>query len=258
MTTVLNTRNCSFHKLGFVNTHRTVYKTRLSHGLRTDASGKFPEYKKVSGSNTACSNSFLGSPNKIGIIGGASVVSTVNFLRKLAHWSKDGESCPPFVVCSDPVLSKELLLIERSSFPSPNPTKSSRTELDPTSVVENLRSKRIYLENSGARCIVMPCHISHSWHDEISEGCSVPFLHMGECVSKELKKAKLKPLEAGSRLRIGVLSTHATLTAGFYQEKLQSEVILFLQLLFQICSLVIVNMLNHPDAEENLNIMNKF
>ncbi|XP_007215724.2 uncharacterized protein LOC18781830 isoform X1 [Prunus persica] len=209
-----------FCKLGFVNTHRTLYRTRLNVGLalspspvllHTDGSGKFQEYKKGSGSNT------------VGIIGGLSVNSTLNFLRNLVNWSsRDGESCPPFVLCSDPALNKELLLIERPSFPYVS-RKNEGTELDPTLIVENLRSKRIYLENSGSRCIVMPCHISHSWHDQISEGCSVPFLHMGECVAKELKEAKLKPLEAGSPLQIGVLATYATLKAGFYQEKLRNE-----------------------------------
>ncbi|XP_021805992.1 uncharacterized protein LOC110750044 isoform X5 [Prunus avium] len=209
-----------FCKLGFVNTRRTLYRTRLNVGLalspspvllHTDGSGKFQEYKKGSGSNT------------VGIIGGLSVNSTLNFLRNLINWSsRDGESCPPFVLCSDPALNKELLSIERPSFPSVI-SKNEGTELDPTLIVENLRSKRIYLENSGSRCIVMPCHISHSWHDQISEGCSVPFLHMGECVAKELKEAKLKPLEAGSPLQIGVIATYATLKAGFYQEKLRNE-----------------------------------
>ncbi|KAK8296577.1 hypothetical protein V6Z11_D05G131600 [Gossypium hirsutum] len=69
----------------------------------------------------------------------------------------------------------------------------------------------------------MPCHISHSWHDEVFKGCSVHSLHMAECVARELKEAGLKPLEAGSPLRIGVLATDATLKAGFYQEKLQIE-----------------------------------
>ncbi|PKI48511.1 hypothetical protein CRG98_031133 [Punica granatum] len=69
----------------------------------------------------------------------------------------------------------------------------------------------------------MPCHISHSWHNEVSEGSSVPFLHMADCVAKELKDTKMKPLEAGSPLRIGLLATDAILSAGFYQEKLQNE-----------------------------------
>lgn len=82
----------------------------------------------------------------------------------------------------------------------------------------------MFLEKSGACCILMPCHISHCWHDEIREGCSVPFLHVGECVANELKEAKLRPLEAGSPLRIGVLATDESLVARIYQEKLENEV----------------------------------
>ncbi|GKE27301.1 probable amino-acid racemase, partial [Tanacetum coccineum] len=36
-------------------------------------------------------------------------------------------------------------------------------------------------------------------------------------------EAKLKPIKAGSPVRIGVLATNAILNAGFYQDKLQKE-----------------------------------
>ncbi|KAJ1431064.1 Asp/Glu/hydantoin racemase [Sesbania bispinosa] len=71
----------------------------------------------------------------------------------------------------------------------------------------------------------MPCNVSHTWYKQVSKGRSVPFLHMVECVAEEIKETKLKPLEAGSPLRIGVLATNATLAAGFYKAKLQNEVI---------------------------------
>lgn len=230
--------NYTPHKLGSIDRHRTLYKTRLNPVLaipsspillQTDESGNYPESNKGSTSSLASTgnesgNSLLGLANTVGIIGGMSVDSTLKFLRKLVQRSSKEESSVPFVLCSDPVLNKELLLHERNFLPSLS-SKSGTTQLDPTPIVENLRSKRAYLENSGARCIVMPCHISHSWHEEISKGCSVPFFHMGECVAKQLKEAKLRPLEAGSPLRIGILATNATLTAGFYQEKLQNEVI---------------------------------
>ncbi|XP_021903547.1 uncharacterized protein LOC110818839 isoform X3 [Carica papaya] len=45
----------------------------------------------------------------------------------------------------------------------------------------------------------------------------------GECIARELKEANLKPLEAGSNVRIGLLASHTTLAAGFYQEKLQNQ-----------------------------------
>ncbi|KAJ6715140.1 ASPARTATE-GLUTAMATE RACEMASE FAMILY [Salix viminalis] len=198
-----------FHILGHVN---------------TDESGKFPNSKKGSGlTGRDSSDSLLSQANAVGIIGGISVISASNFLKKLVQGSsQEGNDCIPFVLCSNPILNKELLSHERNSFPSLSRQNES-FPLDHSAVVENLRSKRLFLEKSGARCIVMPCHISHSWHDEVSKGCSVPFLHMGKCVAMELKEAKLKPLEAGSPLRIGLLATNATLTAGFYQEKLQSE-----------------------------------
>ncbi|KAL2243445.1 uncharacterized protein LOC105157533 [Sesamum indicum] len=161
--------------------------------------------------------------NSIGIIGGVSATSSLNFAKKLVKLNlKDEDSGPPFVLCSDPSLSKEFLSLEKSS----SAFLSGKTEglyTDHSLLVENLRSKRVFLENSGVCCTVMPCHILHSWHDEIKEGCSVPFLNVGECVAKELKEAKLRPLEAGSPPRIGVLATNGTLVGRFYQEKLENE-----------------------------------
>lgn len=168
----------------------------------------------------------LALPNTVGVIGGVSAVTTIRFLEKLVAWSSrdgGGAAALPFIVCSDPVLNRELSSHKRTSFLLPTSRKTDPVRIDHASVVENLRCKRMFLETSGARCMVMPCHISHSWHDEISEGCSVPFLHVGECVAKELKAANLKPVEAGSNLRIGVLATDAILTARFYSEKLQDQ-----------------------------------
>ncbi|KAJ6711711.1 ASPARTATE-GLUTAMATE RACEMASE FAMILY [Salix purpurea] len=222
-----------FHILGHVNTGRTLHKSRLqpvlaitpsSILLHTDESGKFPNSKKGSGlTGSDSSDSLLSQANAVGIIGGISVISASNFLKKLVQGSsQEGNDCIPFVLCSNPILNKELLSHERNSFPS----LSRQNESFHWIILRLWRIcvvKRLFVEKSGVRCIVMPCHISHSWHDEVSKGCSVPFLHMGECVAMELKEAKLKPLEAGSPLRIGLLATNATLTAGFYQEKLQSE-----------------------------------
>lgn len=197
--------------------------------LYTDESEHFPESKKSSGFSSVLKTSkdssgiLLSQSNTVGILGGSSVNSTLNFLGKLVKWStKDGQSGLPFVLCSDPTLSKELQVFDRSSHPVLN-GKSEELGLDCGLVVECLKSKRAFLENSGARCIVMPCHISHLWYEDVSKGCPVTFLHMADCVARELKEAKLKPLEAGSPLRIGVLATNAILSAGYYQEKLQNE-----------------------------------
>jgi len=193
--------------------------------LNADESGKFSE--KIHATNLASGKGvpFATQGSTVGIIGGVSVDATLKFLRKLVELSsEDGGNSIPFVLCSDPLFSKELLSFERSYFVS-STSRAENLKLDSSPIVESLRNKRVFLENSGASCIVIPCNVSHSWYEQVCEGCSVPVLHMAECVAKELKEAKLKPLEAGSPLRIGVLATNATLAAGFYKEKLQNEVI---------------------------------
>ncbi|XP_010497123.1 PREDICTED: uncharacterized protein LOC104774154 [Camelina sativa] len=178
--------------------------------------------------NSLSADSLFRQANTLGIIGGVSTDSTLKFVKKLVDWSsKGGISSLPFVLCSDPALNKELLLYEENSYPSLY-HRAESTPVDPKLIVENLRNKRRYLESCGAKLIVMPCHIAHIWYEEVCEGSSVPLLHMGECIAKELQEAKMKPLEAGNPLRVGVMATSATLSAGFYQDKLQSNVSILL------------------------------
>ncbi|XP_010250025.1 PREDICTED: uncharacterized protein LOC104592379 [Nelumbo nucifera] len=267
-----HTLNCPSHLVGNINKHRSLYRTWLNPVLaaqpsstlpQTDDSSNLLESKRSSVSVSAPTSSQTSGPllnqaNTVGIIGGASTVSTLTFLEKLIFWSaKNGEENLPFVVCSDPALNKELSSCERSAVPYRH-TKTALSQLDYTTVVENLRHKRAFLEHSGARCIVLPCHISHTWHEEISEGCSVPFLHVGECVASELKEANLKPIEAGGNLRIGVLATYATLKAGFYQEKLQSqgfEVVLPDKATMEHIVIPAVEALNRKDIEGARNLL---
>ncbi|KAJ9140952.1 hypothetical protein P3X46_031541 [Hevea brasiliensis] len=228
----------TFHKLNYssvlagnLQKNRTHYRARsnppvdvhfLSVLVQIDESKNSPQSKKISGSGTAPKryqnpNSLLKQANTVGIIGGVSVLSTLIFLEKLVWWSsRDGEECIPFVVCSDPSIAR---VLPSQSFTSRN----ARIESNVGVFIENLQRKRKFLEQSGARCLVMPCHVSHAWYDKISEDCLLPFFHVGDCVASELKEAKLKPLEAGSNVRIGMLASNSILTAGFYQEKLQNQ-----------------------------------
>nr|GEW76287.1 probable amino-acid racemase [Tanacetum cinerariifolium] len=154
-------------------------------------------------------SSLLRHPNaRVGIIRGVSADVTLDFVNKQIKWSNEGKDNGnglPYVLCSDPVLSNSCQLSNDAQ------------------IVEILKHKRAFLERSGACCIVIPCHISHVWYDEVSKGCLVHVLNMGECVANELKQARLKPIEVGSPVRIGVLATNAILNAGFYQDKLQKE-----------------------------------
>lgn len=231
-----HTQNRPTLLFGVLSENRTQNRTKSSPSVAVQVSsvlqtngksgnGNLPDQSKKVMALKRCQvpNFVLSQPNTVGIIGGVSVFSSLLFLEKLVWWSlKDGGECPPFVVCSDPTQYKELPI--RSLLQS---LKRKAAEIKYSSnnwaIIESLCRKRAFLENSGARCIVMPCHLSHAWHDQISEDCSLSFLHVGECVARELREAKMKPLETGSNVRIGVLAADATLMAGFYQEKLQSQ-----------------------------------
>jgi aspartate/glutamate racemase len=220
--------------IGFVvfrNKTHTQYRTRSSNSSissvsLTDDSGNYEEpsngntsLMKTQRSSASCI--MLSQQNTIGIIGGVSVLSTLVFLEKLACWSsRNGKECPPFVVCSDPVLSKALSL--RGSFPSSR-NRMDHIKLNQEVMIKNLQHKRKVLQQSGARGFAMPCHLSHAWHSEISEDSSLPFLHIGDCVAMELKKAKMKPIHAASTVRIGLLTTDSFFVVCYYKEKLQSQ-----------------------------------
>ncbi|XAR66924.1 Aspartate racemase [Bertholletia excelsa] len=226
-----HTLNCPPMFIGNINKNYAHNRKRFNPSIavhfssplqQSDESPQLPEPKNSSflgTTSTGCqaSNPLLSQSNTVGILGGVSVFSTLIFLEKLV-WgsSRHGQESIPFVVCSDPVIRRELSIVP------PVNGKNEQFHINYEAVAENLRSKRKFLEHSGANCVVMPCHMLHAWFDQVSEGCSVPFLNAGDCVAGELKRANLKPIEAGSGIKIGLL-TDAAAVAGFYQEKLQNQ-----------------------------------
>ncbi|CAA2976768.1 probable amino-acid racemase [Olea europaea subsp. europaea] len=204
----------SFHKLNFPSIFiGNLSRNRINHRTKRSLS----KSKKI-----ICSNhipkSLINQENTVGIIGGLSTISTLTFLEKMVYFSlKNNEECFPFIVCSDPAILKRELSVHHSMVYAKHVPK----EVNHGLIIENLRGKREFLEKSGSRCIVMSCYVCHLWHEEVFKGCSVISLNMFDCVARELKEAKMKPLEAGSSIRIGVLASD--LVAGSYQKKLQIQ-----------------------------------
>ncbi|WOG96630.1 hypothetical protein DCAR_0415966 [Daucus carota subsp. sativus] len=222
MRSSFNTLNCPQVHVRNVNKRRALRKTRTDSSLAIQVSSTVLQTEE-GGESTKLSQvpgSFLSGERcriPVGIIGGVSVVSTLIFLEKLVWWSsRSGGESASFIVCNDPAIT-------RLRHPSTDSDQKGIDHYDRYSVIENLRQKRVFLEQSGVRCIVMPCHVSHLWHREVSLGCSVPFLNIGDCVARELKEAKFRPLEAGSCVQIGVLANSSSSTAAFYKKKLQSQ-----------------------------------
>ncbi|KAL4277828.1 hypothetical protein GQ457_03G045930 [Hibiscus cannabinus] len=263
----------SFHKLncppvlGYLSKTRTRCRTRPNPSLavqmsstlvQTDENEDRYDSKKMSSSSSAQlksqpQSSLLSQANTVGIIGGVSVLSTLIFLEKLVWWSsRNGEECVPFIVCSDPALDGSGHSVHSSS------SEIAENEVNHEHiVVQNLKQKRVFLEKSGARCIVMPCHISNAWYDEISESCTQPFFHIGECVARELKVAKLKPLDAGCNVRIGVLAACETAVVP-YTEKLPNqgfEVVLPDKATVEHILIPAIESLNQRDVEGARNLL---
>ncbi|RWW82000.1 hypothetical protein BHE74_00009565 [Ensete ventricosum] len=189
--------NFPIHVVEELNKHRIHFRSRPSStsSLAPKPASSSSTSRKPEPVSSPSGNGYNGPfqelSNTVGVLGGVSAASTLRFLEKLVQWSSsDGQETPPFVVCNDPVLNRELAL-HQSGW-------DCCTQSAGSTVVEILRRERVFLERSGARCIAMPCHIAHAWRDEIAEGCSVPFLDAGDCVAKELKAANLKPVEMGS------------------------------------------------------------
>lgn len=213
----------SLQKFNYSPIHRgnNAYKRRVNFITKVNLSSAIKPSPSVLQSRCKSPDSWLTQENTIGIIGGLSAIATQIFLEKLVFWSsRNTKEHIPFVVCSDPAIRKEILV----QITAQNGNSAGKNERNTGLVAENLLQKRLFLEKSGARCIVMPCHISHLWYRHVSRGCSVPFLDVGECVARELKEANLKPVEAGSNVRIGVLAADSALVGSFYQEKLHSQV----------------------------------
>ncbi|KAL3535834.1 hypothetical protein ACH5RR_004295 [Cinchona calisaya] len=258
----------SIHNLSVCRS-RTSFRTKFSPSMAvqipfssvsTEENRNLTEFKRVSSTvlmRCKVPDPWINQENTVGVLGGLSASSTLTFLEKFV-WrsSRNAKESIPFIVCSDSTIKSEVSMY--SALVNSKDAQIELLQLHRGIIAENLRCKRTFLEQSGARCIVMPCHVSHIWHREVSKGCSVMFLDVGDCVARELKEANLKPLEAGRKVLIGVLARDAALVANFYQEKLQSqgfEVVLPDKPTMEHMILPAIEALNKKDIEGARNLL---
>ncbi|GAQ87369.1 Aspartate or glutamate racemase [Klebsormidium nitens] len=154
----------------------------------------------------------------VGVLGGISPRATADFMRQViqATPANSNKDHIPLVVSSIPQ-------IPSLSAPILNRPAGPALDQAVVSPLPAMLETRRFLEQSGARCIVMPSNMAHFWYDQLALDCSVPFLHIADAVVEELDLAKLEPLEAGSRPKVGLLASEATLKASIYQQKLEAR-----------------------------------
>lgn len=135
-------------------------------------------------------------PQLIGILGGMGPAATLDLLQKIlaATPALDDQDHVPTLVWNVPQLPDRLAAI-LGDGPSPLP--------------HLIRAARA-LEDAGATAIAMPCNTAHFWADDLAAALNIPLLHIAD--------AALHALPDATR-RIGLLSTPATVQAGFYQRR---------------------------------------
>ncbi len=66
---------------------------------------------------------------------------------------------------------------------------------------------------AGASHIAIPCNTAHHWYDALSRASDAPILHIVE--------ATLARIAERAPTRVGVIATHGTLAAGWFQQGLE-------------------------------------
>lgn len=77
----------------------------------------------------------------------------------------------------------------------------------------DLQKEAKRLEAAGAEVILLATNTMHTVADQITDGLSVPFIHIGDATAEEVKAEGLQ--------RVALLGTRFTMEQPFYREKLE-------------------------------------
>lgn len=142
----------------------------------------------------------MDSPRLVGILGGMGPAATLDLQHKIlsATSASTDQDHVPTIVWNIPQLPDRLAAIFNGG-PSPLP---------------HLVQAGQFMQQAGATAIAMPCNTAHFWAADLQAALDVPLLHIADAVLDSL------PVHVR---RIGLLSTPATVTAGFYQDRFRSR-----------------------------------
>lgn len=135
----------------------------------------------------------------IGLIGGTSWVSTVDYYRyinKLANERRGG-------------LNYAQILLYSISF---NDVKSLADASDWETLGKLLSGIARNLENAGAEAIVLCANTIHIVAERVEENISIPLIHITDATAREIQRQNLK--------KVALLGTKFTMDNDFYRERL--------------------------------------
>ena len=135
----------------------------------------------------------------IGIIGGLTYVSTIEYYRYLNQLSNEKLGGTETVE----IILHSVNFGEIKKF----------TELDDwENLLRIMRNAAIELDKAGAGCLLIGANTMHKIADEIQAAINIPVVHIAEAVGKEIQKMRLK--------KVALLGTKFTMQLGFYTDRL--------------------------------------
>ncbi|ACS85104.1 cysteate racemase [Musicola paradisiaca] len=141
------------------------------------------------------------SPFLLGILGGMGPLATADLLQKIiaATPAERDQQHVPLVVWNVPQIPDRQRALAGTG-PSPLPA---------------LRDGVSRLNRLGASHIAIACNTAHHWFDDLQASSEAPLLHIADAALSQLTTAA-----PPSERRIGLIATHGTLAAGWYQQRL--------------------------------------
>ncbi|WP_336852133.1 aspartate/glutamate racemase family protein [Pseudescherichia vulneris] len=138
-------------------------------------------------------------PFLLGVLGGMGPLATVDFMAKLlaaTPATRDQQQIPVVAWNVPQIADRQKALAGLG--PSPLPQLLNGIEK---------------LNAAGASHIAIPCNTAHHWYDALSRASDAPILHIVE--------ATLERVAERAPTCVGVIATHGTLAAGWFQQGLE-------------------------------------
>lgn len=145
----------------------------------------------------------MSEPFLLGVLGGMGPLATLDFQHRLLEATpaqRDQQQLPSVVWNVPQIPDRQHALAGRGPSPLPQLLRAVAK-----------------LNQAGATHIAIPCNTAHHWYDALNAASDAPILHIVEATTHALFAQQNRPR------RVGLIATHGTLEAGWYQRALAAR-----------------------------------
>ncbi|MFC3396096.1 aspartate/glutamate racemase family protein [Brenneria rubrifaciens] len=139
----------------------------------------------------------------IGVLGGMGPLATVDLMQKIIEEtpvSRDQDHVPVVAWSVPQIPDRQQALAGTGASPLPA-----------------LLAAVGQLNRLAVSHIVIPCNTAHHWFDALATESRAPLIHIADATLESLARTVKNQVQAPSK--IGLIATHGTLAAGWYQQR---------------------------------------